>query len=248
MSEEHSCSEYSLALGESMRGTAPRVDFWLLLEYPEMWTRDPIDTNKLPTEIQHWLERTVTSLRDNGRFPRVQMIRRDRNKRSAYSLYVAEQGTLRHHMVRSYDDILDLDVHKSEGERVSSNMYFICTHGTRDKCCATFGYRTWKVLHKLSIDQVWQCSHLGGHRFAPNILVLPQGRLYGRVHAKKAKSFYRIIENGEIAIEYVRGRSEFGAAEQVQEIGLEPVRDGPLDIRESCSKKEFKTVYPFIET
>ena len=248
MSEEHSCSKYSLALGESMRGTATRVDFWLLLEYPEMWTRDPIETNNLPAKVQLWVKRTVASLRDNGRFPRVQMIRRDHNKRSSYSLYVAQKGTLRHHTVRSYDDILGLDVHEAEGEVVSSNMYFICTHGTRDKCCAKFGYRTWKVLQKLSKDRGWQCSHLGGHRFAPNVLVLPQGRLYGRVHADKAKSFYRTIENGKIAIDYLRGRSDFGAEEQVQEIGFLPVRGGPMEIRESCSKRDFKTVYPFIET
>lgn len=248
MNEEHSCSEYSRAVGESMRGTAPRVDFWLLLEYPEIWVRDPIETNKLPVEVQLWLKRIVASLRKKKLFPRVQMIRRDRNKLSPYSIYISEQGILRHHTVHSYDDILDLELHRAEGEVVSSNMYFVCTHGTRDKCCAKFGYRTWKVLHAMSKDRVWQCSHLGGHRFAPNVLVLPQGRLYGRVHAEKAESFYRIIENSEIAFDYLRGRSEFGAEEQVQELGLEPVRDSPLEIRESCSKKELKTVYPFIET
>lgn len=231
-----------------MRGTAPRVDFWLMLEYPEIWNRDPIETNELPADVKLWLERTVTSLQEKGHFPRVQMIRGDRTECSRYSIYVAQFGELRLHTVHSYDDILDLDIHSLIGEPVSSNVYFVCTHGTRDMCCAKFGHRTWKVLHKLSNDRVWQCSHLGGHRFAPNVLVLPQGRLYGRVYAEEAANFYRIVENNEIAIDFLRGRSKFAPEDQVREVGLVPVRDGPLEIRESCTKKELKTVYPFIET
>ena len=230
-----------------MRGTAPRVDFWLLLEYSDIWDRDPVKYNKLPATVQHWLDRTVKYLEEKNRYPRVQMIRRDRAKCTKYSVYTAEHGELRHHSIHSYDEILDLDVCTEIGAKIASNVYFVCTHGTRDKCCAKFGHRTWRKLNELSNGRAWQCSHLGGHRFAPNILVLPQGRLYGRVHVDEAASFYRTIENDEIALDYLRGRSELVPEDQVYESGVVPVRDQPIEIRESCSKTELKVVTPFIE-
>lgn len=230
-----------------MRGTAPRVDFWILLEYTEMWAHDPIKSNKLPAHVQLWINRTVDLLREGGRFPRVQMIRGSRTPRSRYSFYIAQSGQLRHLMLHSYDALLDLDVCQDVGELVESNTYFVCTHGTRDKCCAKHGYRTWSVLNELSNGRAWQCSHLGGHRFAPNVLVLPQARLFGRVHAESAERFFRIIEDHKIANAFLRGRSELSPEEQVQELGIEPVRDRPIMIQESCSKLELKTVFPFTE-
>lgn len=231
-----------------MRGTAPRVDLWLLLEYSQMWSRDPIDTNSLPTEVQRWLHHTVDSLKRKGQYPRVQMIRKSRTLRSAYSIYTARSGVLQHHSMQSYEELLDLDLDQNFGEKVEENIYFICTHGTRDRCCAKHGHRTWTVLNELSNGRAWQCSHLGGHRFAPNVLVLPQGRLFGRVHAEEAEKFYRLVEDDEIVTDYLRGRSECSAEDQVREVGIEPIRGKPIQIRESCTKNELKTVYPFIET
>lgn len=248
MSNKQTCSEYSSEKGESIIGTAPRVDYWLLLEYSEMWSSDPIETNNLPTEVQQWLNHTICSLQGQGRNPRVQMIRRNRTLRSAYSLYTAQSGVLHHHSIHTYDAILDLDLDKNIGQEVETNVYFVCTHGTRDRCCARHGHRTWTVLNELSNGRAWQCSHLGGHRFAPNVLVLPQGRLFGRVHAEKAESFYRIVEADEIATAHLRGRSEYTPEDQVREAGILPVRGSPIQIRESCTKDELKTVYPFIET
>ena len=231
-----------------MRGTAPRVDVWLLLEYTEMWAHDPTTTNSLPSSVRRWMERTVALLIKKGQHPRVQMIRRNRTARAGYSFYVSQSGELRHHWMQSYEELLDLDILMDSGLKIESNVYFVCTHGTRDRCCARFGHRTWSVLNDLSNGRAWQCSHLGGHRFAPNVLVLPGGRLYGRVNAEEAKSFFHIVEDDEIATEYLRGRSEFSPEDQVREAGILPVRDSPIQIRESCTENELKTVYPFIET
>lgn len=231
-----------------MRGTAPRVDLWLLLEYTQVWAPDPIETNTLSKEVQQWLHHTVDSFKQKGHYPRVQMIRKSRTSRSTYSIFTARSGLLRHHSMHSYDEIIDLNLDKNFGEKVEENTYFVCTHGTRDLCCAKHGHRTWTVLNELSSGRAWQCSHLGGHRFAPNVLVLPQGRLYGRVYAEEAEQFYRLVEDDEIVSKHLRGRSECSPEDQVREAGIEPVRGSPIQIRESCTNKELKTVCPFIET
>lgn len=62
----------------------------------------------------------------------------------------------------------------------------VCTHGSRDACCGKFGYPLYRRLLELAErghpdTRVWRCSHLGGHRFAPTLLDLPSGRLFGRV-------------------------------------------------------------------
>lgn len=59
----------------------------------------------------------------------------------------------------------------------------ICTHGAIDACCAKFGFPAYSKLHKLAKDlpntRIWRCSHFGGHRFAPTMLDLPDGRYWG---------------------------------------------------------------------
>lgn len=57
----------------------------------------------------------------------------------------------------------------------------ICTHGRRDVCCGKFGtalaLRAEKVLRGTGV-RIRRTSHLGGHRFAPTALVLPEGTLW----------------------------------------------------------------------
>ncbi len=57
----------------------------------------------------------------------------------------------------------------------------VCTHGSRDACCARFGYRVYRRLrdeYAAGGLRVWRTSHTGGHRFAPTLIDLPQGRYW----------------------------------------------------------------------
>jgi len=71
----------------------------------------------------------------------------------------------------------------------------ICTHGMRDKCCARFGQPFFKAAEKmvkeksLSDVRIWRVSHIGGHRFAPTAIVLPEGRYYARLTVSALQSF-----------------------------------------------------------
>ena len=55
-------------------------------------------------------------------------------------------------------------------------------------------------------DRVWQASHLGGCRFAPTVLVLPLGLMYGRVPASAADELVAATEAGQLAEGMLRGR------------------------------------------
>ena len=58
-------------------------------------------------------------------------------------------------------------------------------------------------------DQLWECSHVGGDRFAPNVLVLPHGLYYGRVEAARAPDIVAAQERSEVVVELLRGRAVF---------------------------------------
>ena len=53
---------------------------------------------------------------------------------------------------------------------------------------------------------MWECSHLGGDRFAANVLVLPHGFYYGQVPGDGAE-LVAAHERGQVALPWLRGRA-----------------------------------------
>ena len=83
-------------------------------------------------------------------------------------------------------------------------VYAVCAHGTRDMCCAIEGRPVATALARLCPGRVWECSHVGGDRFAANVLVLPTGQLYGRVGDPAALA--SATEAGNVLPERLRGQ------------------------------------------
>ena len=57
----------------------------------------------------------------------------------------------------------------------------VCTNAKRDACCAVRGRPLAARCAAERPGQVWEASHLKGHRFAPTALVLPTGQVLGRL-------------------------------------------------------------------
>ena len=61
----------------------------------------------------------------------------------------------------------------------------------------------------------WECSHLGGDRFAATMLVLPHGLFYGRVdQAEDPAGIITRYFEGWVDERFLRGRSSYSAAVQ----------------------------------
>jgi hypothetical protein len=106
------------------------------------------------------------------------------------------------------------------GTPVAEPLLFVCTHGRRDRCCALEGRALAATLTVDDDADVWECSHLGGHRFAPTALVLPTGYLYGRLDTDAAVAVQKAAGLGEVEAALCRGRSAWSPAGQVAELAV----------------------------
>jgi hypothetical protein len=99
-------------------------------------------------------------------------------------------------------------------------MLLVCTHGRRDRCCAVDGRALALSVVDAGEQHVWECSHLGGHRFAPTALVLPTGYAYGRLDPATAIAARKAAFPGEVDTTLCRGRSTWSPAGQVAELAV----------------------------
>jgi hypothetical protein len=96
-------------------------------------------------------------------------------------------------------------------------MFLVCTHGRRDKCCAKFGYPLYKALHASTDEAVWQSSHVGGDRFAANLVCLPHGLFYAHVTESAGQKIIEEYREGRIVLDKYRGRACYSHPVQAAE-------------------------------
>ncbi len=123
-----------------------------------------------------------------------------------------------------YRDLLAIDLAGlasgtavDERHAVDDPLYLVCVDGMHDKCCAKFGLPVHRQLVRAAGLTVWQSSHVGGDRFAANVVCLPSGVYYGRVEPNEADRIVRDTTDGYIFLEKYRGRSCYGFAAQAAE-------------------------------
>jgi hypothetical protein len=102
----------------------------------------------------------------------------------------------------------------------SDRRYLVCTNGARDPCCAIRGPAVAAALERVAPGQAYECSHLGGHRFAANVLVLPDGLCFGRLDSRSAVALVEELEAGRLPLDHLRGRTALGPEQQAAEILL----------------------------
>ena len=213
MAERFSCARTSAELREPLLGTASRVRRWVLVEQPGSWGADALLESRLPVHLGQELRRRCEAVR-----ARPLVIRRHG---------VPEPGPRRVYVVSSRPDapwveqlelddieaLADLDLGplgedaSVGGVRLDASLLLTCTNGAHDACCAEYGRGVAAALDASHRERAWECSHIGGDRFAANLLVLPEGLYYGRVTAEVAPEIVRLRDTGRLALPYLRGRS-----------------------------------------
>ncbi|EBA13660.1 sucrase ferredoxin [Roseobacter sp. CCS2] len=114
-----------------------------------------------------------------------------------------------------------------------------CTHGKHDRCCAKFGFASYKALATAAEGRVsvWEVTHLGGCRLSASVLVFPQLHKYGRVGVSDAAGLIDAAINGAPYLPKYRGASHLSPPAQVADLTVlkslaEQGRVGPVSLTE----------------
>ncbi len=216
------CALVARALNEPLAGTAPSAGRWLGLEHPDAW---PVDITRHPDPaIRAFVRRAAAS----GFRPL--LVRRPGRgaDRAERRLLLADTDPARAEVtvqtVTGVDALAELPLpapgRALSGEPRPGALLLVCTHAERDRCCGTDGRELVDTLVADGEPDVWETSHLGGHRFAPTALVLPSGYLYGHLDARAAAEIRRNAAAGTVVTEHCRGRSTWSAEGQVAELAV----------------------------
>jgi hypothetical protein len=226
------CSALADELGEPMAGSVDQRERWLLVEDRGAWgekaVRDLLGADLDSAAKERGMRLLLVRRREGD--PAADAVRR---------VFLVDTGAARM-AVRSVDDLAEvsalLDVSIAEfGAPLHDPIVLVCTNGKRDACCALRGRLLTAALAAEHAERTWECSHLGGHRFAANLVCLPHGILYGRVSPTDGPRLVDAYLEGRIDPGQLRGRSAWPPPAQVAEIavradtGLDGVDDLVLD-------------------
>lgn len=234
------CAEAARAAREPMAGTASRVERWVLLEYAGHWPYEPLDAAPFAGRARVLLAAQLAEL-PGARLVLVKRPARYRDGSIKLLLGTTpERGaTFTELALDHYADLLDLDLPAAfagplPGTPVRRPVLLVCTHGKRDRCCARFGQPVCERLHRVAPPEwLWQASHVGGDRFAANVVALPEGLYFGRVHPADVDRLLAAYRAGRIALDLYRGRAAYSFPAQAAELAVRAATrlDGIWDLR-----------------
>ena len=226
MAEALPCATLSRTLAEPLYGTASRVRGWVLLEQPGPWGAEAVLESRLEPALARALDRAAAAAG-----LRLLLIRRpgrggqgdrqggppvDRGASRPHACFVAHTSHggrwLERRRLDDPAELLELDMaavvageRPGFGEPATEPVYLVCTNGRHDRCCATYGRPLALALAAAHGALVWESSHIGGDRFAANLVCLPGGHYFGRVGPTDAARVVGLHRTGTIDLGHYRG-------------------------------------------
>jgi hypothetical protein len=207
------CSSNSEALDEPLVGTASHVRNWLLIEHDGPWGIDAFADARGLGEVGRELHR-----RTHAHGVRPLLIRRlGRAAGPSPTVFAIHSGPhaprIERLAVERFDDLLEVDLAElGRGASVGGTtepgpLFLVCTHGRHDTCCAERGRPLAAAMDAAYPDAAWECSHIGGDRFAGNLVAFPHGLYFGRVEPEVGPQVAAGYAAGTIDLRRFRGRS-----------------------------------------
>ena len=224
---EFRCAGASLLRDEPPGGTASTVRAFLMLEHPGPWGVDALRDARLPDGLGARLRAAAA-----GTGVRVLLVRRpgarpSGDARRVFAAYAdPHRPWLESGRLGDLRETLDLDWAGLRAGRTTGlpahegSLLCVCTHGRHDACCAERGRPVAQALARAHPGETWEVSHIGGDRFAGNLLVLPHGLYYGRLDPQTALAVAGSHLSGHLDLDHLRGRSGHPMPVQWAEIAL----------------------------
>lgn len=214
MADTEPCATVALANDEPMFATASLVRSWLVLEQPGTWGADALRQSGLAPAVSQ----TLRSLPPEMGL-RVLLVRRpDPFLTGAPHCFAAHSAArvpwIEQRVLARPEDVLGVDLdalagglRPGFGDLRRKPLYLVCTNSRHDQCCGRLGRPVARALAAVDPESVWECSHMGGERFAGNLVCLPHGLYFGRLDPARALEVMAAYEEGVIDLEHYRGRA-----------------------------------------
>ncbi|MGR0160692.1 sucrase ferredoxin [Paenarthrobacter nitroguajacolicus] len=200
-----------------MAGTASPGLVWVLIEYRGAWPPNGFDGLDLDPEVKALV---VSAAR--AEHARILLVRRPGPRRR---LGPSSWAVLRHQGPGMYQQLWggwekDEDLAgivsalASPGDPGLPPVILVCAHGQHDACCAVRGRPVGRALSERWPELVWECSHVGGDRFAANAVIAPDGVYYGGLDAESSVTTIEAHLAGRIHAGFLRGYTDLLPPEQ----------------------------------
>jgi hypothetical protein len=227
------CSDWSRANSLSPIGTSGSYAGYLLVEIPLPWPRDAGDTAEgaalapLIGPRRYRLQAIAPAEPDADPARRRVILHARRPGEAGFSGYRRFESRAGESLTDTVAALIAAAAGDAPSELESPAVdVLVCTHGTRDSCCGKRGAQLAVELAApgLAVGQnLWRTSHLGGHRFAPTFLVLPEGTVWGFADTDLvSRAVHRAGDFADVAGQY-RGCSGLDSP-QVQALEAEVLR------------------------
>lgn len=218
------CSNLARAAHEPPAGTATQAIGYLVVEQAGSWGRNAV-ASRLEPDLAERLDAQAAAagvklllVRRPGHHPAAPRDRVEVLLAHAGPTPWLEGAQLTTEELDQLDPALCADpTPPGRGRRLEEPRWLVCTHARRDRCCATLGRPIADTLATIDPEGTWESSHLGGHRFAGTMLVLPHGLVYGNLDVATAMRVVEAQRAGRVVTEHLRGRSRLPKVAQVAE-------------------------------
>ena len=249
MSDSNYCSILTAQSGEPLAGTAPFAKHFVFITWPKKyWQYEALESKGgFPQELKKWMKEQS---KINGKIS-IRLASRSRLSHNKVDIFIYPERLC-------YSNILPSDIHTvleshfqlgktfaNRATKIEHDQIFICTHGRHDKCCAKFGQELVDnmrdhVLKEKDSVEVWESSHLGGHRFAATMIDFPLGRAYGRLTPDNIPDFFARRKTGHVFGSAYRGSVFLSELEQIAEAHVQnfcSVQDWPCKVQINSIEK-----------
>lgn len=221
------CAAAAQERGDDPAGTASTVRTFLLVENAGPWGRDAMLDSRLSDLGGEMKSRATTA------GVRPLLIRSGRRGTGDLGIRVYAAHARPGHtfltttVLESYHQLFELDFgalgrgEQPEGwQSKAGPLFAVCTHGKHDACCAEQGRPVAAAMRAAGVPDAWEVSHIGGDRFAGNMLVLPWGFYYGGLEPENVLRVAQAHQNDRVDLDAMRGRSAYPMPVQYAEIAL----------------------------
>ena len=238
------CSLVSKANGEDPIGTAGTYDHWFIMEVPRPWPQEIFQENSTIKALIGLFQEIIVKYGINLRpmliapdreyshpgFTRVLYYYRpgklcSQFEKQEFVVPESEAGALvisiLKQLIQEPNDLSKFQQYQQQTSHIRELM--VCTHAQVDLACGRFGNPIYRRLRKEYAPaangklRVWQTTHFGGHQFAPTLVDLPQGWLWG--HLEPDVLDLLVKQNGSVSglRQYYRGWAGLSKFEQIAE-------------------------------